>query len=58
MLHIIMTQHGLKPGLSKFEEQGKTAFTKEITQLHVLETFEPVNATKLSKKKEHSLWDH
>ena len=50
MLHIIMTQYALKTGLSKFKEQGEAAVTKELTQLHILETFTPVDAIKLTKK--------
>ena len=50
MLHIIMTQYSLKIVISKFKEQGEAAVTKEITQLRVLETFAPVDATKLTKK--------
>ena len=50
MIQIIMTQYTLKTVLSKFKERAEAEFTKGLTQLHVLETFEPVDATKLTKK--------
>ena len=50
MLHIIMTQYALKIVLIKFKVQGEAAVTKELTQLHVIEIFAPVNATKISNK--------
>ena len=50
-LHIIMTQYELKTVINKFKEQGESSAMKELTQLHVLENFAPVYATKLTKKK-------
>ena len=50
MIHIIMTKYALKTVLSKFRERGEAEFTKGLSQLHVLETFAPVDATKITKK--------
>ena len=50
MLYISMTQCELKTVLSKFKELGEESVTKELTQLHVLETLLPVDATKITKK--------
>jgi hypothetical protein len=36
-------QYGLKAGLQKFASQGSTAITKELTQLHTLKCFKPVD---------------
>ena len=52
MLYIIMTKYALKRVLNKFKQKGKSAFTKEITQLHSIESFFSVDATKITKKKE------
>ena len=51
MIRIIMTQYTLKTGLRKIKEQGQSAFTKELIQLHVLETSPPVDANKPTNKK-------
>ena len=50
MIHIIMPKYALETVLKKFREQGKASVTKELTQLHVLETFAPVGAIKLNMK--------
>ncbi len=46
----IMTQYNLKPGLRKFDKQGQTAAVKELTQLHVMDTWRPIHAEKLSRE--------
>ena len=46
ILDIIMTQYALKSGLRKFRKRDEETVTKELTQLHVLETFYAVDATK------------
>ena len=51
MIHTITKKYALKTGLNKFKEQGESAVTKEPTKLHNLETFVPVDATKITKKK-------
>ena len=45
----IMTQYNLKPGLWKFRKRGQTAAVKELTQLHVMDTWRPIHAKKLSR---------
>ena len=52
MLHIIiiMTQYELKTGLKNFKERVEATVTKKLAQLQVLETFAPVETTKLTKK--------
>ena len=58
MLHIVMTQYVLKTGLNNFNKIGETAVTKELTQMHILETFASVDATKPTKKQRAEAWHH
>jgi hypothetical protein len=44
----LMTQYNLKPGLRKFGNRGETAAVKELSQLHVMDTWTPMEAGKLS----------
>jgi hypothetical protein len=50
IFHFVMTQFALKTGLKKFKESGEIAVTNELTQLHMIETFAPQDATKLTRK--------
>ena len=49
MLHTITEQYSLKTVLRNFKEQDEKVL-KELTQLHILETFSSVYSTKLTKK--------
>ncbi len=52
-LHVwayIMTQYNLEPGLCKFGRRGQTAAVKELTQLHVMDTWKPIHAEKLTRE--------
>ena len=46
----LLTQCNLKPGLRKFGTQGEKAALKEMTQLHIMDTWTPMEAGKLSRK--------
>ena len=46
----LMTQYNLKPGLRKFGARGQTAAVKELTQLHIMDTWMPMAADKLSRE--------
>ena len=46
----ILTQLSLKCELSEWQQQGEQVVTKELSQLHYRDTFEPVNPSTLSKK--------
>ena len=46
----MMTQYNLKPGLRKFGARGVTAAVKELTQLHIMDTWTPLVASKLSRE--------
>jgi hypothetical protein len=53
-----MLQYGLKAGIRQFGERGVEAAFKEMKQLHMRDTFLPLNVTDLSKeerKKERKL---
>ena len=39
-----------KKGVRKFKKRGKVSATKKLTKMHMLETFAPVDAIKLTKK--------
>jgi hypothetical protein len=46
----MMTQYNLKPGFRKFGARGVTAAVKELTQLHIMDTWTPLEASKLSRE--------
>ena len=48
--HYIMAQYSLKAGMKKFKDRGKEAVSKELSQLHLRDTFEPINLKELSKQ--------
>jgi hypothetical protein len=46
----LLTQYNLKPGLRKFGTQEEKATLKEMTQLHIMDTWTPMEAGKLSRE--------
>ena len=46
----MMQQCSLKAGLKEFCEEAVEAITKELTQIHDLETHVPVDLDKISKE--------
>jgi hypothetical protein len=46
----LMTQYNLKPGLRKFGARGVTAAVKELTQLHIMDTWTPLEVSKLPRE--------
>ncbi len=46
----LLTQYNLKPGLRKFGTRGETAALKEMPQLHIMDTWTPMEAEKLSRE--------
>ena len=46
----LLTQYNLKPGLRKFGTRGEKAALKEMTQLHIMDTWTPMDAGKLSRE--------
>ena len=46
----LMTQYNLKPGLRKFGNRGEAAVVKELTQLHIMDMWTPMEASKLSRE--------
>jgi hypothetical protein len=48
----LMMQYNLKPGLRKFGARGVTAAVKELTQLHIMNTWTPLEVAKLSQEKQ------
>ncbi len=48
----LMTQYNLVLGLKKFGTQGETVTIKELTQLHVMDTWTATNPAKLSREEQ------
>jgi hypothetical protein len=48
IVHHAMTQYSLKKGFKKFPKKAEAAVTKELLQLHMKETFAPMNGAKLT----------
>ena len=46
----LLTQYNLKPGLWKFGAKGEKAALKEMTQLHIMDTWTPMEAEKLLRE--------
>ena len=46
----MMTQYNLKPGLRRFGNKGEKAAMKELTSLHVMDTWRPMGAAKPSRE--------
>jgi hypothetical protein len=46
----LLTQYNLKPGLRKFGTKGEKAALKEMSQLHIMDTWTPMEAEKLSRE--------
>ncbi len=46
----LLTQYNLKPGLQIFGTQGEKAAPKEMTQLHIMDTWTPMDAGKLLRE--------
>jgi hypothetical protein len=56
-VHHAMTQYSLNKGLRKFQKEGEKAVEKELEQLHMKETFAPVNEGDLTTKQIKALWN-
>ena len=50
IINMILTQYSLKARLRKFKGKVKKAVTKELQQLHDMETFYPVDAKKTNQR--------
>ena len=46
----LMTQYNLKPGLRKFGAKGQHAAIDKLTQIHAMDTWMAMDATKLSRE--------
>jgi len=47
-----MTQYNLKPGLRKFGARGVNAAVKELTQLHIMDIWTPLEVSKISREQQ------
>jgi hypothetical protein len=48
--HNIMAQFSMKAGLKRFKKRGEEPVSKELSQLHFQDTFEPINPKDLSEE--------
>jgi hypothetical protein len=46
----VMTQYNLKPGLRKFGSRGEKAAINKLTQLHIIDTWTEMDASRLSRE--------
>jgi hypothetical protein len=46
----LMMQYNPKPGLRKFGARGVNAAVKELTQLHIMDTWTPLEVSKISRE--------
>jgi hypothetical protein len=57
--HYITTQYSMKKGLKLYKERGVEAINKELSQLHLRDTFEPIHPNELNKEQHnHVLESH
>ena len=49
VVHYTMNQLSMKAGLKRWGNKGKQAVSKELLQLHMQDTFRPINSKTLSK---------
>ena len=49
VVHYTMTQLLMKAGLNRWGTKGKQAVTNELSQLHMGDTFQPIDPKTLSK---------
>ena len=49
VVHYTITQLSMKAGLNLWGNKGKQAVSKELSQLHMRDTFRPINSKTLSK---------
>jgi hypothetical protein len=48
--HIVMVQYSMKAGMKQFKQRGEDAVSKELSQLHFRDTFEPINPKDLTNE--------
>ena len=49
VVHYAMTQLSMKAGLKRWGKQGSQSVSNELSQLHLRDTFRPINNKSLSK---------
>jgi hypothetical protein len=48
----VMTQYNFKPGLRKFKARGEKAAINKLTQLHIMDTWNAMDASRLSREEQ------
>jgi hypothetical protein len=52
-----MLQLSMKAGLKQFGKHGEDAVSKELNQLHLRDTFQPIDPKKLSAEERKTSWN-
>lgn len=55
--HYVMIQFSMKAGLKHFGQRGEDAVSKELSQLYLRDTFEPLHPKDLSREEKDGSWD-
>ena len=50
VLHCSMNRLSMKAGMCRWGDKGQNAVSKELSQLHIRDTFEPINPKTLNKQ--------
>jgi hypothetical protein len=48
--HIMMVQYSMKAGMRHFKQHGEDAVSKELSQLHLCDTFKPIHSKDLNNE--------
>ena len=56
MVVVLVEHYNMKKGLELFGEQGDKAVTKEIQNIHDMNTYKPMDASKLSCQEKKIIW--
>jgi hypothetical protein len=58
IVHHAITQYSLKKGFKKFPKKAKAAVTKELLQLHMKDTFAPINGAELTDEQKKAVLEY
>ena len=50
VIHCSMTQRSMKAGMRRWGDKGQNTVSKELSQLHMSDIFEPINPKTLNKQ--------
>ena len=53
---VLVEHYNMKKGLELFGERGDKAVTKELQNIHDMNTYDPMDASKLSYQEKKMIW--